>query len=341
MRRVVAPATVACARHLCGNKIIVAPRHRRDLVRGNCIFPHSSARDRPRRESELIIVVQLQLCAVSTRARATGANMHGRGAPVGVADRRHVQTWSARCAGASRDTRAGVGSCSQHDAHRRRHRAELLAAHRAAAPVSFAHASLLLRRLADAAVVVDDPLHQLGLLAAYSQVAAPAIAFSSSTDREAKGTASSSDSSSSSSDSSSRRWRLALDCGLRRRGAGAGGAAARRRAGGAVGAARRRASRSERGVPPPFSRSRPRRGRINALFDQQVVASSPRILREGVCGLHGESFANFWCSEKISSIVRVPRGNLSRLWIRQSSLGRAGSRSKRDFRINLVCQRHY
>ena len=62
------------------------------------------------------MVVQLQLCAVARHAaklpvqqaqRCTGAE-HRSGWPD-----RHVQTWSARCAGASRVTAwAGVGSCS-------------------------------------------------------------------------------------------------------------------------------------------------------------------------------------------------------------------------------------
>ena len=61
------------------------------------------------------MVVQLQLCAVARHAAKlpvqqaqmwTGAE-HRSGWPD-----RHVHTWAARCAGPSRDTSAGVGSCS-------------------------------------------------------------------------------------------------------------------------------------------------------------------------------------------------------------------------------------
>ena len=103
-----------CARHLCGNKISDAPRHRRDLVPVTASF-HTVRHGIVLDESRLIIVVQLQLCAVARHAAKfpvqqaqiwTGAE-HRSGWPD-----RHVQTWSARCAGASRDTSAGVGSCS-------------------------------------------------------------------------------------------------------------------------------------------------------------------------------------------------------------------------------------
>ena len=76
-------------------------------------FPHRWARHGIAvDESNEIIVVQLQLCAVARHAAKfpvqqaqiwTGAE-HRSGWPD-----RHVQTWSARCAGASRDTSAGAG----------------------------------------------------------------------------------------------------------------------------------------------------------------------------------------------------------------------------------------
>ena len=263
-------------RHLCDG---LSHRHRWTWAR------HGIAVD----ESSEIIVVQLQLCAVarhaaklphgwtpststrsegssscvdsviSTRASTTGANVDGRGAPVGVARQTRADVVGPLRRRLARHERRRRELLGQHDAHRRRHRAELLAAHRAAAPVSFADASLLLRRLADAAVVVDDSLHKLGLLAADAEVAAPAdrlqFVYRSGGQRHRvvvglvvvvifRVL---------------RRWRLALDCGLRRRGGGRGAARARRRVLAAGGRGRRAAAAGvsiRAGSAAAFSRAR-------------------------------------------------------------------------------------
>ena len=177
--------------------------------------------------------------------------MNGRGTPVGMTRQARADVVLALCGPLARHERRRRELFGQDDSHRRRHRAELLAAHRAAAPVPLPHASFLFRRLADAAVVVHDSLHKFCLLAADAEVSAPAdrlefvyrsggqryrvvVGLFAVVFRFVL-----------------RRWRLAFDCGLRRRG-GRRGRRRRRRPRALRQARRRRASRSERGVPRPW-----------------------------------------------------------------------------------------
>ena len=214
-----------CARHLCGNKISDAPRHRRDLVSVTGSF-HTVRHGIVLDESKLIIVVQLQLCAVARHAAklpvqqaqmCTGAE-HRSGWPD-----RHVQTWSARCAGASRVTAwAGVGSCSGNTTRI----ADAIAP--SCWPLIEPRPQFLLRTRRFFFDGSRTPPSSSTILCTSSAFLPPTrrlrrrqIAFSSSTDREAKGTASSSESSSS-SDSSSDDGASRLIVGFGGAGAGAG-----------------------------------------------------------------------------------------------------------------------
>ena len=136
-----------------------------------------AARNRRRREQadhRRAVAVVRRRATRGEIPRATRAEVNGRGTPVGVARQTRADVVLALCGPLARHERRRRELLGQHDAHRRRHRAELLPAHRAAAPVPFADAPLLLRRFADAAVVVHDSLHKFCLLAADAEVSAPA-----------------------------------------------------------------------------------------------------------------------------------------------------------------------